>query len=155
MEFLKTELCSATETAFLCRLTTILFKTLYVNLFCLTAPIKFLLETEAVKPFKAVCLPCLKKTLAGFAGQTGATPLQVRLAGVELTAEGRDWLRRQLEPAETPPTVWLKLIRREGDTLHCLVSKGRVRELALNQLFCFRVKNVHGTTHVETLALES
>ncbi|XP_063060449.1 protein C3orf33 homolog isoform X2 [Engraulis encrasicolus] len=57
--------------------------------------------------------------------QTGATPLQVRLAGVELTAEGRDWLRRQLEPAETPPTVWLKLIRREGDTLHCLVSKGR------------------------------
>lgn len=66
-------------------------------------------------------LPFLQPS--GCAGQT-STPLQVRLAGVELTPEGWDWLRRQLKPAET---VWLKLIRQEGETLDCFVSTGRVR----------------------------
>ena len=54
------------------------------------------------------------------------SPLLVRLAGVELTPEGKMWLQENLAPAET---VWLKLISREEDTLHCLVSHGRVRHL--------------------------
>lgn len=48
----------------------------------------------------------------------------VRLAGVELTAEGKEWLQKNLAPAQT---VWLKLISREEDTLHCLVRRSRVR----------------------------
>ncbi|KAL2095661.1 hypothetical protein ACEWY4_007809 [Coilia grayii] len=73
------------------------------------------LEVEHIPIHIPVLSPLLVKC------QTGA-PLHVRLAGVELTAEGREWLRRQLKPAET---VWLKLIRQEGDTLDCLVSRGR------------------------------
>lgn len=48
----------------------------------------------------------------------------VHLAGVELTPEGRVWLQKNLTPAQT---VWLKLISREDDTLHCLVSQSTVR----------------------------
>uniref|UniRef100_A0A672MZ64 Chromosome 3 open reading frame 33 n=1 Tax=Sinocyclocheilus grahami TaxID=75366 RepID=A0A672MZ64_SINGR len=47
------------------------------------------------------------------------TLLDVRLAGVELTAEGQDWIGQQLKPAET---VWLRLIVRQNETLHSLVS---------------------------------
>ncbi|XP_064159638.1 protein C3orf33 homolog isoform X2 [Anguilla rostrata] len=48
--------------------------------------------------------------------------LDVRLAGVELTEEGRAWLGQQLRPTET---VWLRLIRREAEALDCLVSVSR------------------------------
>lgn len=51
------------------------------------------------------------------------TLLDVRLAGVELTSEGQDWIGQQLKPAET---VWLRLIARQNETLHCLVSVNRV-----------------------------
>ncbi|XP_073343869.1 protein C3orf33 homolog isoform X2 [Pagrus major] len=51
-----------------------------------------------------------------------ASPMLVHLAGVELTPEGRIWLQKNLTPAQT---VWLKLISREEDTLHCLVSQSR------------------------------
>lgn len=51
-------------------------------------------------------------------------PLVVHLVGVELTPEGRLWLQNNLIPAQT---VWLKLISREDDILHCLVSQSRVR----------------------------
>uniref|UniRef100_A0A672MVI4 Chromosome 3 open reading frame 33 n=1 Tax=Sinocyclocheilus grahami TaxID=75366 RepID=A0A672MVI4_SINGR len=47
------------------------------------------------------------------------TLLDVRLAGVELTAEGQDWIGQQLKPAET---VWLRLIVRQNETLHSLVA---------------------------------
>ncbi|XP_043088772.1 protein C3orf33-like [Puntigrus tetrazona] len=50
------------------------------------------------------------------------TLLDVRLAGVELTSEGQEWIGRQLKPAET---VWLRLIARQNQTLHCLVSVNR------------------------------
>ncbi|XP_016095972.1 protein C3orf33-like [Sinocyclocheilus grahami] len=50
------------------------------------------------------------------------TLLDVRLAGVELTAEGQDWIGQQLKPAET---VWLRLIVRQNETLHSLVSVNR------------------------------
>uniref|UniRef100_A0A671KL02 Protein C3orf33-like n=1 Tax=Sinocyclocheilus anshuiensis TaxID=1608454 RepID=A0A671KL02_9TELE len=50
------------------------------------------------------------------------TLLDVRLAGVELTIEGQDWIGQQLKPAET---VWLRLIARQNETLHCLVSVNR------------------------------
>uniref|UniRef100_A0A3B5LTL6 TNase-like domain-containing protein n=1 Tax=Xiphophorus couchianus TaxID=32473 RepID=A0A3B5LTL6_9TELE len=46
------------------------------------------------------------------------SPLLVRLAGVELTPEGKTWLQKNLVP---PQTVWLKLISREDNMLHCLV----------------------------------
>lgn len=54
----------------------------------------------------------------------GMSPLLVRLAGVELTPEGREWLQKNLAPAQT---VWLKLVSREDDILHCLVCRSRVR----------------------------
>ncbi|XP_076138089.1 protein C3orf33 homolog [Alosa pseudoharengus] len=73
------------------------------------------LEVEHIPIYVPVLSPLLMKY------QVGA-PLQVCLAGVELTPEGWDWLRRQLRPAET---VWLKLIRKEGDSLDCFVSRGR------------------------------
>lgn len=56
------------------------------------------------------------------------SPLLVHLAGVELTPEGRVWLQKNLAPAQT---VWLKLISREDDTLHCLLSQSRVRDLIM------------------------
>uniref|UniRef100_A0A8C4E0J1 TNase-like domain-containing protein n=1 Tax=Dicentrarchus labrax TaxID=13489 RepID=A0A8C4E0J1_DICLA len=46
------------------------------------------------------------------------SPLLSKHKGVELTPEGRVWLQKNLAPAQT---VWLKLISREDDTLHCLV----------------------------------
>ncbi|XP_041918831.1 protein C3orf33 homolog [Alosa sapidissima] len=73
------------------------------------------LEVEHIPIYVPVLSPLLMKYQAG-------APLQVRLAGVELTPEGWDWLRRQLRPAET---VWLKLIRKEGDSLDCFVSRGQ------------------------------
>lgn len=54
------------------------------------------------------------------------SPMLVHLAGVELTPEGSVWLQKNLAPAQT---VWLKLISREDDILHCLVSQSKVRHL--------------------------
>lgn len=54
------------------------------------------------------------------------TLLDVRLAGVEMTSEGHDWIVQQLKPAET---LWLRLIARHNETLHCLVSVNRVSEI--------------------------
>ncbi|KAL4647003.1 hypothetical protein GN956_G8387, partial [Arapaima gigas] len=48
--------------------------------------------------------------------------LDVRLAGVDLTEDGRSWLREKLTPADT---VWFRLLHREADTLDCLVSVSR------------------------------
>ncbi|XP_053479666.1 protein C3orf33 homolog [Ictalurus furcatus] len=48
-----------------------------------------------------------------------ATPLRVCLAGVDLTPEGHDWLAATLR---TDETVWLRLISRQDESLHCLVS---------------------------------
>lgn len=59
-----------------------------------------------------------------FSVGVGISPLVVRLAGVELTPEGKEWLQKNLAPAQT---VWLKLISREEDILHCLVCQSRVR----------------------------
>lgn len=54
----------------------------------------------------------------------GCTSLMlVQLVGVELTPQGRVWLQKNLAPSQT---VWLKLISREDDMLHCLVSQSRV-----------------------------
>eukprot|EP00063_Salmo_salar_P095999 XP_014070834.1 PREDICTED: protein C3orf33 homolog isoform X1 [Salmo salar] len=65
-------------------------------------------------------------------GGGGVYPLAVRLAGVDLTPEGRVWLKQHLSPAQT---VWLKLVSREEETLHCLVSvsRGSLRSLCLNE----------------------
>ncbi|KAJ0063814.1 hypothetical protein NL108_006780, partial [Boleophthalmus pectinirostris] len=48
--------------------------------------------------------------------------LQVHLAGVELTPEGRQWLQENLLPAKM---VWIKLISQEDDILYCLVSQNK------------------------------
>uniref|UniRef100_A0A3B3UG66 TNase-like domain-containing protein n=1 Tax=Poecilia latipinna TaxID=48699 RepID=A0A3B3UG66_9TELE len=53
------------------------------------------------------------------------SPLLVHLAGVELTPEGKTWLQKNLVP---PQTVWLKLISREDDMLHCLVLLPSVQQ---------------------------
>lgn len=52
------------------------------------------------------------------------SPMLVHLAGVELTPDGWEWLQKNLAPAQT---VWLKLISRENNVLHCLVCQSRVR----------------------------
>ncbi|XP_060929579.1 protein C3orf33 homolog [Limanda limanda] len=75
------------------------------------------LEVEHVP----IHLPVLSTLLNKHKGAS-RSPLLVHLAGVELTPEGRDWLQKNLAPAQT---VWLKLISREDDTLHCLVSQSR------------------------------
>ncbi|XP_051933514.1 protein C3orf33 homolog isoform X2 [Hippocampus zosterae] len=48
-----------------------------------------------------------------------STSLLVNLAGVDLTADGKLWLQRSVLPTQT---VWLKLISRQDDTLHCFVT---------------------------------
>nr|XP_019943919.1 PREDICTED: protein C3orf33 homolog isoform X2 [Paralichthys olivaceus] len=75
------------------------------------------LEVEHVP----IHLPVLSSLLSKHKGAS-TSPLLVRLAGVELTPEGRDWLQKNLSPAKT---VWLKLISREDDILHCFVSQSR------------------------------
>ncbi|XP_035535260.1 protein C3orf33 homolog isoform X1 [Morone saxatilis] len=66
-------------------------------------------------------VPVLSPLLSKHKGVCTSTML-VHLAGVELTPEGRVWLQKNLAPAQT---VWLKLISREDDTLHCLVSQSK------------------------------
>ncbi|MBN3302848.1 CC033 protein, partial [Amia calva] len=58
--------------------------------------------------------------------------LLIRLAGVELTEEGKTWLKHQLEPSEF---LWFKLIGRQNDILDCLVSvnRGGVFSMSLNE----------------------
>uniref|UniRef100_UPI0037E79C51 protein C3orf33 homolog isoform X2 n=1 Tax=Semicossyphus pulcher TaxID=241346 RepID=UPI0037E79C51 len=68
-----------------------------------------------------IYLPVLSPLLSKHKG-VPTSPMLVHLAGVELTPEGRTWLQKNLAPAQT---VWLKLISREDDTLHCLVSQSR------------------------------
>lgn len=66
-------------------------------------------------------LPVFSALLSKHA-DVSASPLLVRLAGVELTPEGRTWLQENLPPSQT---VWLELISREEETLHCLVHESR------------------------------
>ncbi|KAK6296404.1 hypothetical protein J4Q44_G00325460 [Coregonus suidteri] len=98
------------------------------------------LEVEHVPIYIPLLSPCWLKLVRIFtvppsgllsSGGGGVFPLAVRLAGVELTPEGRAWLEQHLSPAQT---VWLKLVSREEETLHCLVSvrRGSLRSLCLN-----------------------
>ncbi|XP_064831371.1 protein C3orf33 homolog [Oncorhynchus masou masou] len=84
------------------------------------------LEVEHIPIYIPVLSPLLAK------GGGRVYPLAVRLAGVELTPEGTVWLEQHLSPAQT---VWLKLVSREEETLHCLVSvsRGSWRSLCLNE----------------------
>ncbi|XP_034719055.1 protein C3orf33 homolog isoform X2 [Etheostoma cragini] len=75
------------------------------------------LEVEHVP----IHLPVLSPLLSKHKGACTSLML-VHLAGVELTPEGRVWLQKNLVPSQT---VWLKLISREDDILHCLVSQSR------------------------------
>ncbi|XP_036980392.1 protein C3orf33 homolog isoform X2 [Acanthopagrus latus] len=74
-------------------------------------------EVEHVPIYLPVISPLLSKHKGAL-----TSPMLVHLAGVELTPEGRVWLQKNLTPAQT---VWLKLISREDDALHCLVSQSR------------------------------
>ncbi|XP_061638758.1 protein C3orf33 homolog isoform X2 [Phyllopteryx taeniolatus] len=65
-----------------------------------------------------IYLPLLSPRLAKHKG-VPTSPLLVKLAGVDLTAEGKLWLQRRVLPAQT---VWLKLISRQDDALHCFVA---------------------------------
>ncbi|KAM9452217.1 protein C3orf33 homolog isoform 1-T1 [Salvelinus alpinus] len=89
------------------------------------------LEVEHIPIYIPVLSPLLAKGLLSSGGGR-VYPLAVRLAGVELTPEGRAWLEQHLSPAQT---VWLKLVSREEETLHCLVSvsRGSLRSLCLNE----------------------
>uniref|UniRef100_A0A3Q2NYU3 TNase-like domain-containing protein n=1 Tax=Fundulus heteroclitus TaxID=8078 RepID=A0A3Q2NYU3_FUNHE len=75
------------------------------------------IEVEHVPIYLPVISPLLSKHR-----DVSTAPLVVHLAGVELTPEGKMWLQKNLVP---PQTVWLQLISREDNTLHCLVSQSR------------------------------
>ncbi|XP_061828107.1 protein C3orf33 homolog isoform X1 [Nerophis lumbriciformis] len=66
-------------------------------------------------------LPLLSPLLTKHKGVRTA-PLLVNLAGVDLTADGTLWLQKSLLPAQT---VWLKLISRHDDILHCFVAQSK------------------------------
>ncbi|XP_020510655.1 protein C3orf33 homolog isoform X1 [Labrus bergylta] len=86
------------------------------------------LEVEHVP----IHLPILSPLLSKHKGVC-KSPILVHLAGVELTPEGRAWLQKNLTPTQT---VWLKLISRENETLHCLVSQSRqglMRSCCMNE----------------------
>ncbi|XP_028275893.1 protein C3orf33 homolog [Parambassis ranga] len=85
------------------------------------------LEVEHVPIYLPVLTPLLSKRT-----DVSMSPLLVHLAGVELTPEGVTWLQKNLAPAQT---VWLKLITREDDILHCLVSqsKGSLWSCCMNE----------------------
>nr|XP_046245316.1 protein C3orf33 homolog isoform X3 [Scatophagus argus] len=68
-----------------------------------------------------IYLPFVSPLLSKHKG-VGTSTMLVHLAGVEVTPEGKVWLQKNLAPAQT---VWLKLISREDDTLHCLVSQSK------------------------------
>ncbi|RVE64907.1 hypothetical protein OJAV_G00131010 [Oryzias javanicus] len=68
-----------------------------------------------------IYLPVLSTLLSKHRDVSTSTML-VHLAGVELTPEGQTWLQNTLAPAQV---VWLKLISREDNALHCLVSHSR------------------------------
>ncbi|XP_077397351.1 protein C3orf33 homolog isoform X1 [Festucalex cinctus] len=68
-----------------------------------------------------IYLPLLSPLLAKQKGAPTST-LLVNLAGVDLTADGKIWLQRSIVPTQT---VWLKLISRQDDTLHCLVAHSK------------------------------
>ncbi|XP_049923588.1 protein C3orf33 homolog isoform X2 [Epinephelus moara] len=75
------------------------------------------IEVEHVPIYLPVLTPLLLKHKG-----VCTSPMLVHLAGVELTPEGRVWLQKNLAPSQT---VWLKLISRDNDMLHCLVSQSR------------------------------
>ncbi|XP_068173884.1 protein C3orf33 homolog isoform X2 [Antennarius striatus] len=75
------------------------------------------LEVEHVP----IHLPLLSSLLSKYKCANSSFML-VHLAGVELTSEGSLWLQKNLFPAQT---VWIKLISREDDMLHCLVFQNR------------------------------
>ncbi|KAM6988489.1 protein C3orf33 homolog isoform 2-T2 [Tautogolabrus adspersus] len=85
------------------------------------------LEVEHVPIYLPVLSPLLSKHKG-----VCKSPILVHLAGVELTPEGRAWLQKNLTPTQT---VWLKLISRENETLHCLVSlsRGLMRSYCMNE----------------------
>lgn len=64
--------------------------------------------------------------------RVSSSSLTVRLAGVEPTPDGHMWLQAHLAP---PQMVWLKLISREANIIHCLVShsKGAFWSLCVNE----------------------
>nr|XP_046245314.1 protein C3orf33 homolog isoform X2 [Scatophagus argus] len=78
-----------------------------------------------------IYLPFVSPLLSKHKG-VGTSTMLVHLAGVEVTPEGKVWLQKNLAPAQT---VWLKLISREDDTLHCLVSqsKGSMWSCCINE----------------------
>uniref|UniRef100_A0A674N721 Chromosome 3 open reading frame 33 n=1 Tax=Takifugu rubripes TaxID=31033 RepID=A0A674N721_TAKRU len=84
-------------------------------------------EVEHVPVYLPVLSPLLSKVKG-----VDSSSILVHLAGVELTPEGRVWLQENLAPAQT---VWLKLISREDDMLHCLVrrSQGSVWGRCVNE----------------------
>uniref|UniRef100_UPI00358EEC0A protein C3orf33 homolog isoform X2 n=1 Tax=Myxine glutinosa TaxID=7769 RepID=UPI00358EEC0A len=62
----------------------------------------------------------------------GEEGLHVRLAGVDLTHDGKVWLESQLHPGDL---VWFRLYERQGETLHCSVTrpKGWLFRKCLNE----------------------
>ncbi|XP_074536052.1 protein C3orf33 homolog isoform X2 [Halichoeres trimaculatus] len=85
------------------------------------------LQVEHLPIYVPILSPLLSKHKA-----VHTSPMPVHLAGVELTPEGKEWLQKNLTPSQT---VWLKLISRENETLHCLISqsKGSVWSYCVNE----------------------
>uniref|UniRef100_W5LLX9 Chromosome 3 open reading frame 33 n=1 Tax=Astyanax mexicanus TaxID=7994 RepID=W5LLX9_ASTMX len=80
------------------------------------------LEVEHVPIYVPLVSPLLTK-------RQPVASLDVRLAGVELTPQGQEWLSQRLRPTQA---VWLRLISRQEESLHCLVS-GSIFTTCINE----------------------
>ncbi|XP_055970369.1 protein C3orf33 homolog [Sorex fumeus] len=77
-------------------------------------------------------IPVILPLLARWRRGEPAGTLQVRLAGVELTAAGHEWLQQELLPAQA---LWFQPLGTQGPALLCflLVRKGRFFSVNLNE----------------------
>ncbi|XP_061493100.1 protein C3orf33 homolog isoform X2 [Rhineura floridana] len=78
--------------------------------------------------------------------------LVIRLAGVEMTADGTAWLQEEIKPSQM---MWFQLLGREDSALDCLVvvNKGRFSSVCLNEEILRQ--GLGKTVHIDGLAHES
>ncbi|XP_038602425.1 protein C3orf33 homolog [Tachyglossus aculeatus] len=90
--------------------------------------------------------------LSSFRQKQSHDALLIKLAGVELTENGKIWLRKKLRPSEM---VWFQLLGRENSTLicHLFLTKGMFFNVNLSEEILRR--GLGKTTLVEGLHHES
>ncbi|KAG8581024.1 hypothetical protein GDO81_007521 [Engystomops pustulosus] len=90
-----------------------------------------------------ISLPVLRSIQRRWQGQ-GSLP--VRLAGVELTQNGKIWLQNNLEPSQT---LWFQLLNREDAMLDCFVFINRGGFFNENLNVMLLKEGLGRTTHIK------